>query len=96
MTGNTSEDVDAARVYGNFLLYSGILHRPNLTATVPSKMLSGSGATVQAQRCGHRGDSSLHLQMDIVLRRHIRQSQCSNHHIHGPCCDSRHPMHSHG
>ena len=45
-SGNISEDVCAARVYGNFVLYSGIMHRPNLTANVPPKMLSGSSGPV--------------------------------------------------
>ena len=46
LSGNTSENVDAARVYGNFLLECGIMKRPEITAYVPSEMLSGSGATV--------------------------------------------------
>jgi uncharacterized repeat protein (TIGR01451 family) len=41
-TGNVSENVDAARVYGNFLLYSGIMHKIYLAGYVPAKMLSGS------------------------------------------------------
>jgi len=45
-SGNISEDVCAARVYGNFVLFSGIMHRPNLTASVPPKMLSGSSGPV--------------------------------------------------
>ena len=45
-SGNISEDVCAARVYGNFVLFSGILHKVNLTANVPTKMLSGSSGPV--------------------------------------------------
>jgi uncharacterized repeat protein (TIGR01451 family) len=44
-TGNISENVDAARVYGNFLLYSGLLRRPEISASIPTTILSGQ--TVQ-------------------------------------------------
>ena len=75
MTGNTSEDVDAARVYGNFLLYSGITepaqdHRQ--CSHQDALRLRGDG---ERQRDHGHGHASFHLQMDQLLRRHIRQSQ---------------------
>ncbi|MRR32680.1 DUF11 domain-containing protein, partial [bacterium] len=55
-TGNISENVDAARIYGNFLLYSGILRRPQITATIPTTFLSGETKAVSASVTGGTPD----------------------------------------
>ena len=47
-TGNVSENVDAARIYGNFLLYCGVLSRPEITASVPVTVLSGETIPLSA------------------------------------------------
>ena len=104
LTGNTSEDVDAARVYGNFLLYSGINNRPDLTANVPTKMLSGSMGPVNLSIIMGTGQASLYCDLVQLLWRHIRQSQTNDqltslhreHHIHRSYGNGSHQLHHQG
>ncbi len=50
--GNTSENVEGAKVYGNELLLAGILKRPNTTVTAPATILSGQTVNVGATVSG--------------------------------------------
>lgn len=52
VTGNTSENVDAARVYGNTLLLAGIQKRPSINVTAPTTILSGQTVSLSATVSG--------------------------------------------
>jgi uncharacterized repeat protein (TIGR01451 family) len=51
-TGNVSENVDAARVYGNTLLLAGIGKRPEIAMSVPQFMVSGQTVTLSGAVSG--------------------------------------------
>jgi len=51
-TGTVSENVDAARVYGNELLMAGIMKRVVLTVNIPSAIVSGQAVTLSATASG--------------------------------------------
>jgi uncharacterized repeat protein (TIGR01451 family) len=59
MTGSTSEDVDAARVYGNDLLLAGTLKRPSITVSAPPTVLSGQTVSVSATVSGGQAPYSV-------------------------------------
>jgi uncharacterized repeat protein (TIGR01451 family) len=51
-TGNVSENVDAARVYGNELLMCGLMKQVGITMNVPPAIVSGQTVAVSATASG--------------------------------------------